>query len=246
MKKKINKIDSDVISIGEINDISNSFAENEVAGAEIHNPIDNDTSKILISVEETIKNQRINSEKDKQVMDTLEDVLNIKEQHVIGLKDYFSQLINILLNTTNYAYRRFTLAKDVDYNVVLPEKIMHIINAITLGVINEIEFVNPISLEIQPKDGQMELSYKLYVEMVDNLNSGEIIGLFPCISARWNYINCICAEYCFESSLTIKGKQLEIKYNLPTYTIDKTTLKSDPFSNESREAILYYLDMFTY
>ncbi|MBQ4584635.1 MAG: hypothetical protein IJA82_00325 [Clostridia bacterium] len=245
MKKKVKSKD-EVFQAGKINDVASSFAENEINDADYLNPLDDDISKILVSSKETINNQRINLEKDKQVMSTLEEVLAIKEKHIIDLKDYYIQLINMLLDTTNYAYRKFTLTKEIDASAVLSEKIMHIINAVALGIINEIEFVNPISFEIQLKEDQIDLSYKAYVEIMDNLNSDEIISLYPCISTRWNYINSVCAEHCLESALTIKNKQLEIKYLLPVDVYNKSTLKNDPFSQESKESILYYLDMFTY
>ena len=95
MKKKVKSKD-EVFQAGKINDVASSFAENEINDADYLNPLDDDISKILVSSKETINNQRINLEKDKQVMSTLEEVLAIKEKHIIDLKDYYIQLINML------------------------------------------------------------------------------------------------------------------------------------------------------
>lgn len=231
------------LSYDKINDIASSFAESDIQSSDIPDPLSNDsTHKKLLAVEETMKNQRVDKEKDQRIMSTLENMLSISEKHLINL----TQAIKVLLQTTSYAYRTFTLSKDICASVVLSSNIMHVINAIALAIINEIEYINPISIEAQMVEDKIELSYKAYVEMSDNLSGAEIEELYPSISARKTYIEAICREYCLENFLNIKENQIEMKYLLPIDTHEVSVLSSDPFSKESREAILYYLDMFTY
>ncbi len=235
------------ISYGKIKDIATSFAENDIQNDYTLDPLSNDaTHKRLVSVESTLTNQRVDKEKDQKIMETLENMLSIDERHLINLNDYLRQTIRVLLESTAFAYRTFTLTNGIEASVTLSMDIMHVINAIALAIINEIEYVNPISIEAQATDYGIMLSYKAYVEMSDNLGSDEIEALYPSISVRKSYLDAICREYCLENSFKISEKQIELTYQLPTDTSEVAVLSSDPFSKETKEAILYYLDMFTY
>lgn len=247
-KDKRNELDFVLNKDGSVYYQNNKQDEELIDGFKSPSLTESEDVSLLLQVEndflEAIKEP--DSEKDKRVMATLDGVLATKHTDSVNLEHYYHDVIKALLHDVRFAYRTFTLKARNGETTLISRGIMDIINAITLGIINEIEFVNPISISVEENDVDCVASYRVHTSIIDNLQAQELLELYPRINVRYNYLECLCKEYGIKNKLFIENKQLVVKYYLPIGNVQEASLSTEMLFDTIMELTKQYLDLYVY
>ncbi|MBQ8840580.1 MAG: hypothetical protein IJ004_04605 [Clostridia bacterium] len=247
-KDKRNELDFVLNKDGSVYYQNNKQDEELIDGFKSPSLTEPEDVSLLLQVEndflEAIKEP--DSEKDKRVMETLDGVLATKHTDSVNLEHYYHDVIKALLHDVRFAYRTFTLKARNGETTLISRGIMDIINAITLGIINEIEFVNPISISVEENDVDCIAAYRVHTSIIDNLQAQELLELYPRINVRYNYLECLCKEYGIKNKLFIENKQLVVKYYLPIGNVQEASLSTEMLFDTIMELTKQYLDLYVY
>ncbi len=184
---------------------------------------------------------------DKRLFATFDDVLMKRIKGSILLKDFCDEIIECFKSDLRFAYRKFVTSNLSECDSLYANFAhLGVIVAATIIVLNEIEYKNPIKIEISNIDENNIIEISVDTNTFFETEGFYALGvIYPHIAMRLMYIASLCDSNNIQHTVKVRPNCISVKYIINHLVNETGSFSAPVFLSDVQDIASFVLENFS-